>query len=311
MENLFYQELIRILPQEQIKQKELLCNHTTLHIGGEADYLVTPSSINEIKDIISLCKRCNLTFFIIGNGSNLLVSDHGYRGLIIKLGDDFSTVNIEENGMVRAQAGVLLSKLSGDIARSSLTGFEFAAGIPGTLGGAVTMNAGAYDGEIKQVIVAAKVMDFEGNIREYTKEELQLAYRSSILQKKQLVLLEAVLQLQDGNSNEIFEKIRDLNARRREKQPLNEYSVGSTFKRPTGFFAAKLIEDAGLRGYQVGDAAVSTKHCGFVVNKGNATAKEFMAVIEDVTRIVKDKFGVTLEPEVRFLGDFTQVNTQN
>lgn len=305
MDNLFLLGLKHILQEDQIKQRELLCNHTTLHIGGEADYFVIPFSIAEIKDIINLCKNQGIPYYIIGNGSNLLVSDKGYRGLILKLADNFSAIQIDEDGTVHAQAGVLLSKLANDIAKSSLTGFEFAAGIPGTLGGAVTMNAGAYDGEMKQVITKAKVMDMDGNVYEMTKEELKLGYRSSILQKNSLILLEAVLKLQQGNSQEILEKIHELNARRREKQPLNEYSAGSTFRRPTGYYTGKLIGDSGLKGYQVGGAAVSTKHCGFVINKENATAADFMAVINDVIRIVNEKFGVTLEPEVKVLGEFT------
>lgn len=303
MNNLFYQELKKIIPQDRLKLNERLSNHTTLHIGGEADYFVMPSSVEEIGEIINLSKSYEIPFYIIGNGSNLLVSDQGYRGLIIKLSDNFSSVMIKEDGTVSAQAGVLLAKLASDIAKNSLTGFEFAAGIPGTLGGAVAMNAGAYDGEMKQCIMKATVMDMEGNISVLSKEELELGYRTSILQKKSLILLEADLKLNQGDSAQILDKIRELNARRREKQPLSEYSAGSTFKRPTGYYAGKLIEDAGLRGYQAGGAAVSTKHCGFVINKENATAADFLKVIHDVIKTVYEKSGVTLEPEVKFLGE--------
>jgi UDP-N-acetylmuramate dehydrogenase len=239
----------------------------------------------------------------MGNGSNLLVSDKGYRGLILKLGEDFSSILLEEEEYVTAQAGVLLSKLANVVARGGLTGFEFAAGIPGTLGGAVTMNAGAYDGEMKQCITGAKVMDEEGNIHILNKDDLELEYRSSILQKENYILLEAEMKLSVGNVQEILEKIHQLNSLRREKQPLDQYSAGSTFKRPQGYFAGKLISDAGLRGYQVGDAAVSEKHCGFVINKGNATAKDFLAVITDVSDKVRDKFGILLEPEIKYLGE--------
>lgn len=302
LENHFYQELNRILPENRIKQKEDLKNHTSLHIGGEADYFVTPTGVEEIKAVLSLCRQENMPYYIIGNGSNLLVSDSGYRGLILKLGGNFSSISIKEDGTVIAQAGVLLSKLANEIAIAGFTGFEFAAGIPGTFGGAVTMNAGAYDGEMKQCITSAKVMDAEGMVYSLDKDELELGYRSSILQKKNYILLEAQLNLTTGNKEQIINKIYELNSLRREKQPLDQYSAGSTFKRPKGYFAGKLIHDAGLRGYQVGDAAVSEKHCGFVINKGNATAKDFLAVIHDVSAIVKEKFDVILEPEIKYLG---------
>jgi UDP-N-acetylmuramate dehydrogenase len=303
LEDHFYLELNRILPAEQIRLMECLKNHTSLHIGGEADYFVTPSETDQIRKVISLCKQKSLPYYIMGNGSNLLVSDQGYRGLIIQLGDKFSSVTIREDGTVSAQAGILLSKLANEVAKKSLTGFEFAAGIPGTLGGAVTMNAGAYDGEIKHCIVNASLMDGEGNIHTLSREELELGYRSSILQRIPYIMLEADLKFSEGDQTKIKARIHELNSMRREKQPLDQYSAGSTFKRPTGYFAGKLISDSGLRGYQVGDAAVSDKHCGFLVNKGDATAKEFLTLIQDVTRIVKDKFGVTLEPEVKYLGE--------
>lgn len=304
MEDLFYQKLTDILPKEQIKRKEAMENHTSLHIGGEADYFVTPVNNREIRDVLLLCKRENLPFYIMGNGSNLLVSDRGYRGLILKLGEDFASVDIKEDGTVTAQAGILLSKLANAVAEQSLTGFEFASGIPGTLGGAVTMNAGAYDGEMKQCLTGARVMDEEGNILKLNLEELKLGYRSSILQTKHYIVLEADIKLTGGDKSKIREKMNDLNRQRREKQPLDQYSAGSTFKRPVGYFAGKLINDAGLRGYQVGGAAVSEKHCGFIINKENATAKEFLSVIEDVIRIVEEKSGVRLEPEIKYLGDF-------
>jgi UDP-N-acetylmuramate dehydrogenase len=298
------QELIRILPKDQVRIREALKNHTSLHIGGEADYFVTPSTAEEIGAVLSLCKRVKMPYYIMGNGSNLLVSDLGYRGLIVKLGDNYSGISIREDGTVIAQAGVLLSKLANEIAAHSFTGFEFAAGIPGTLGGAVTMNAGAYDGEMKQCLTGVKVMDHEGTIIDLTKDELELGYRSSILQKHKLILLEAEMKLVKGDKQKIMDRIQELNSQRREKQPLEQYSAGSTFKRPVGYFAGKLINDAGLRGYQVGDAAVSEKHCGFVINKGNASALEFLSVVHDVIDTVNQKFGVTLEPEIKYLGEF-------
>lgn len=304
MEDQFYRKLILTIPQEQVKRKEPMENHTSLHIGGEADYFVMPSKTSQVGAVVCLCKKENMPYFIMGNGSNLLVSDLGYRGLIIKLGEEFSAVWMKDEGIITAQAGILLSKLANTAAEHHLTGFEFASGIPGTLGGAVTMNAGAYDGEMKQCLLSARVMDEEGNILELQKDDLELGYRSSILQKANYILLEADIKLVEGDEQLIRQKMNDLNAQRREKQPLEQYSAGSTFKRPQGYFAGKLINDAGLRGYQVGGAAVSEKHCGFVINKDHATAKEFLAVIQDVVRIVEDKFGVTLEPEVKFLGEF-------
>lgn len=304
MEDLFYQKLLCILPENRIKLKEKMENHTTLRIGGSADYFVTPAGTEEIIEIIRLCNEEGMAFYVMGNGSNLLVSDDGYRGLIIKIAEDYSEIWVKEDGTVTAQAGVLLSKLANVIAKNSLTGFEFASGIPGTLGGAVTMNAGAYGGEMKQCLTSAKVLDMKGNIFILTKDELELGYRTSILQKKNYILLEATMKFENGDQQEIFGKMQDLNRQRREKQPLEKFSAGSTFKRPEGYFAGKLISDAGLRGYQVGGAAVSEKHCGFLINKDNATAKDFITLIQEVIRIVHEKYGVTLEPEVRFLGDF-------
>ena len=304
MEDQFYQKLYQILPEGRIKLKEPMENHTTLRIGGPADYFVTPTGINEIKEIISLCKKDSIPYYVLGNGSNLLVSDQGYRGLIIHLEENFSEVSITPDGIVTAQAGILLSKLANLIAKQGFTGFEFAAGIPGTLGGAVTMNAGAYGGEMKQCLTGAKVLDTNGNILSLEKEELELGYRTSILQRKDYILLEASVKLSKDNSDDVFARMQELNRQRREKQPLDQCSAGSTFKRPEGYFAGKLISDAGLRGYQIGGAAVSEKHCGFLINKDNASAKDFLSLIQEVVRIVEEKFGVTLEPEVRLLGDF-------
>lgn len=304
MEDLFLNKLKNILENDRIMHKEPMSKHTTLHIGGEADYLVFPSILREIKDILLLCQASNMPYYIMGNGSNLLVSDSGYRGLVIKLGNKFADITVRDNGIVSAQAGVLMSKLSRVIAEHELTGFEFGAGIPGTLGGAVTMNAGAYGGDMKDCILSATVIDTEGKIYTIDNTGLQLGYRSSIIQKQNLCLLEAVMQFSKGEKEKIFDKIHDLNSRRQEKQPLEKFSAGSTFKRPEGYFAAKLINDAGLKGFQIGGAAVSDKHCGFLINKDNATAKEFMELIVEVKRIVEAKFGVRLEPEIKILGTF-------
>ncbi len=303
MEDLFYQKLIRMIPEEHIRLQEPMEAHTSLHIGGNADYFVTPVDIEEIKQLVMLCRQEKMPYYIMGNGSNLLVSDQGYRGLILQLGDEFSKIWHREDGCMTAQAGVLMARLANAAAEHSLTGLEFASGIPGTLGGAVTMNAGAYDGEMKQCLTGARVLDEECNVIELKKEELELGYRTSVLQKKNYILLEADLQLSKGDVAAIRQRMNELNAQRREKQPLEKFSAGSTFKRPTGYFAGKLISDAGLRGYRVGGAAVSEKHCGFLINLDHATAKDFLALIEDVVSIVEDKFGVRLEPEVKFLGD--------
>jgi len=302
--DLFLNGLKNIFLDKQIKQKEPMSKHTSLQIGGDADYMVLPYSIDEIKRVVLLCKSHNMPFYIMGNGSNLLVSDLGYPGLIVKLSGGFSNVEVSEDGIVRAQAGVLMSKLSNVIARYELTGFEFGAGIPGTLGGAVTMNAGAYGGEIKQVLLSATIIDREGEVKTFNNEALQLGYRSSILQKQDLCLLEATMRFNKGDKQEILDRIHELNSLRQEKQPLDMHSAGSTFKRPEGYFAGKLICDSGLKGFQIGGAAVSEKHCGFLVNKENATAKDFMTLIKEVIRIVDEKYGVILEPEVKFLGTF-------
>lgn len=302
MEDQFVQELKEILSEDKVKLKERMEYHTSLHIGGEADYFVTPSSIEEVKAVLLLCNQWRIPYYIIGNGSNLLVSDQGYRGLILKLGENFSEVTVDEEGLVKAQSGILLSKLSNEIAKHCFTGFEFAAGIPGTLGGAVTMNAGAYDGEMKHCLVSVRVMNSEGEILKLTNEQLQLGYRTSILQKENYIVLDAEMQFHLGEKEKIMSRIRELNGLRREKQPLEQFSAGSTFKRPTGFYASKLIHDAGLRGYRVGGAEVSQKHSGFLINKENATAEDFIGLIKEVTRIVEEKFGVKMEPEVKFLG---------
>ena len=305
MNEAFYQKLRMILDDRQIMIEEPLARHTTFLIGGPAWFLVLPESAREVVAAVKLCMTENMPYYIMGNGSNLLVSDKGYRGTIIKIGKSFGKIFIdEEKYTVRAEAGVLLSKLANEIAEHGLTGFEFAAGIPGTFGGAVTMNAGAYDGEIKQTIIEAVLLDKNGNILRLNKEELRMGYRTSIIQENHYIVLEAVFGLKAGMKEDILGKIKELNARRREKQPLEYPSAGSTFKRPAGFYAGKLIMDSGLRGYQVGNAQISEKHCGFVINKGGATASEVKTLISDVTEIVYNKFGVVLEPEVKLLGEF-------
>lgn len=294
--------LIRdIVPKENIYINEPMKNHSTFRIGGPADILAKPSDIKEIKDVYMACQAENEPCYIIGNGSNVLVSDDGIRGVVILLLDNYERIRVEGD-IITAQAGARLSKIGAAALRTSLTGFEFACGIPGTLGGACIMNAGAYGGEMKDILLSVTAMDKNGDIREYQPHEMQLGYRTSRFLKEGLIVLEAKLQLQKGNMSEIEAYMKDLAARRREKQPLEYPSAGSTFKRPEGYFAGKLIMDAGLRGYSVGDACVSEKHCGFVVNKGAATAEDVCTLMKDVSAKVKESFGVELEPEVRIIG---------
>lgn len=294
--------LIRdIIPEENIFINEPMKNHTTFRIGGPADILVKPSDIEQIKNVCMACRTENEPYMIIGNGSNMLVSDDGIRGVVILLLDNYDRIRVE-NDIITAQAGARLSKIGAAALRGSLTGFEFACGIPGTLGGACIMNAGAYGGEMKDILLGVTAMDKDGNIREYEPHEMQLGYRTSRFAREGLIVLEAKMQLQKGNQSEIEAYMKDLAARRREKQPLEYPSAGSTFKRPEGYFAGKLIMDAGLRGYSVGDACVSEKHCGFVVNKGAATAENVCTLMKNVSEKVKAEFGVELEPEVRIIG---------
>lgn len=309
MDNEFYIQLKSVLNESEIKINEPLSNHTTFKIGGSADYFVTPGSITEIASVISLCRSEKMPYYIIGNGSNLLVGDKGYRGVVIQIFRNLSYVYIEKEQEeltchVIAGAGILLSQLAFQIAEHGLTGFEFASGIPGTLGGAVTMNAGAYGGEIKDCIQCATVLDEAGKVIKLEKEQLDLGYRMSVVQKRGLIVLEAEFVLERGNKLEIQSTMKELNGRRRDKQPLEYPSAGSTFKRPKGYFAGKLIMDSGLSGYRVGDIMVSSKHCGFVINVGNGSAADVRKLISDVDKKVFDKFGVHLEPEVRFLGEF-------
>lgn len=307
MYKMFEEKIALLLQEEQIKRNEILAKHTTFRIGGPADYFLTPSCGEQVKEIVALCKEQNIPFYVLGNGSNVLASDEGYKGVIIHIGtgmDRWQKISDEnETVVITAGCGIMLAKLAKEVASLGLKGFEFAGGIPGTLGGAIAMNAGAYGGEIKDCILNAKVLTGDGEIRMLDKEELQLGYRSSVIQKEAYIVLEASFSFSKGEKKEIIEKMEMFNEQRREKQPLQYPSAGSTFKRPEGHFAGKLIQDAGLRGYRVGDLMVSEKHCGFVVNVGNGTAKEAKQLMKDVQRIVYEQFQVTLEPEVRFLGE--------
>jgi len=297
------QKLKAILPEENIVRNEPLAKHTTFKIGGPAEYFVTPENEDQLKLVIKVCKESNIPYYIIGKGSNLLVGDKGYKGVIIQIYKNFDLIKIDKN-IVTAGAGVMLSRLATQAAEHNLAGLQGECGIPGTLGGAVTMNAGAYGYEIKDYIISATVLNQEGEIFTLNKEELQLAYRTSIIQKNSYIVIEAVFELPYGNKEDILAEIAEFNRKRVEKQPLEYPSAGSTFKRPVGYFAGKLIMDSGLAGYRVGDIMISMKHCGFVVNVGNGTASEVRQLIEDVQHIVYEKHQVMLEPEVRIIGEF-------
>lgn len=291
------------LGSDNVKLQEPMSKHTTFRIGGPADFYLCPHSTKEVQQAVQICKEENLPYFILGNGSNLLVSDKGYRGVIIQLWKNFSDISVK-GCCITAKAGALLSKVAAEALEAGLTGMEFASGIPGTIGGAVFMNAGAYGGEMKDIIKEVKVLDDRGEVRVLSNEEMKLGYRTSIVKEKGYTVLSAVLELKKGEPSVIRETMEDLKNRRTSKQPLDMPSAGSTFKRPEGYFAGKLIMDSGLRGFSVGGAQVSEKHCGFVVNKGGATAEDVTALIREVQRRVKEKFGVELETEVRFLGEF-------
>lgn len=292
-----------IVGENKVLEQEPMARHTTFRIGGPADYFVELGSIEQIRAAIQVCREENLPWFVLGRGSNLLVSDKGYRGVILSIYKDFQKTEIQGE-TVTVQAGVLLTTLSGKVLDASLTGLEFASGIPGTIGGAVVMNAGAYGGEMKDIVRKVTVLDQDGEVRTLTCGEMQFGYRTSLAKKKGYIVLGAELTLKQGEKEKIREEMQALKAKRIEKQPLEVPSAGSTFKRPEGYFAGKLIMDAGLRGAAVGGAQVSEKHCGFVVNTGNATAADVRELMRRVQEKVEEQFGVHLEPEVRFLGEF-------
>lgn len=297
----FILSLIENLGNENVKINEPMKNHTSFKIGGPVDILVTPETYEQVQYVIKHSKDNKIPYFIMGNGSNLLVRDGGIRGLVIKF-CKLNKIRVEENRII-AQSGVLLSKVSNVAARNNLEGFEFASGIPGSIGGALTMNAGAYNGEVSQVVEGALVLGKYGEILNLSKEELELGYRASSILKNGYVVLEAVLKLKVGDSKSIYNRIKELTEKRKTKQPLEYPSAGSTFKRPQGYFAAKLIEESGLKGANVGDAEVSEKHSGFIINKGNASAKDILNLINIVQNTVKDKFDVELYTEVLIIGE--------
>ncbi len=297
----FNKKLKTVLDEQDLQVNVLMKDHTSFRVGGPADVYVTPKTYEKVKEVIKICIESNTPYFIIGNGSNLLVKDGGIRGVVINM----SKLNeVKADGeRVIAQGGALLSSASVQALKQSLKGMEFAHGIPGSVGGAVAMNAGAYNGEISQVIESALIVDKEGNIKKLSKEELELSYRMSAILKYDYVVLEATFKLEQGDYNAIKDRMDDLMNRRRDKQPLEYPSAGSTFKRPEGYFAAKLIEDSGLKGKKLGGAEVSIKHSGFIINKEGATAKEILDLISVVQQTVKEKYDVELSTEVRIIGE--------
>ena len=293
--------LQKLVGTEQVWAQEPMKKHTTFRVGGCARYLVEPGDVQQLSAVVNACREQKVPYYVVGNGSNLLVSDAGYNGVIIHLFKNMSEIRTEGNHMI-LQAGALLARAARTACREGLSGLEFASGIPGTVGGALVMNAGAYGGEMKDVVSRVTVLTSEGEPREYTKEQMAFGYRRSRLTEEAGIVLETEFTLHPGRTEEIQARMEELKEKRVLKQPLEYPSAGSTFKRPEGHFAGKLIEDAGLRGFRIGDAQVSEKHCGFVINRGNASASEIAEVIRQVQDRVYAHSGVRLQTEVKFLG---------
>ena len=298
---IFLEKLCRTVGEQGVKRDEPMKKHTTFRIGGPADIFITPEDESQFLAAVRLCRQEGMPYYILGNGSNLLVSDSGYRGAVIETEKALS--RLEADGeTLKAGAGILLSALAKEALRLSLTGLESASGIPGTLGGGVVMNAGAYGFELKDVLESVRLLDREGNVRTVPAGELKLGYRYSTIPETGSIVLEAALRLKKEDPEAIRARMEELAAQRKSKQPLEYPSAGSTFKRPEGYFAGKLIDDAGLRGFQVGGAQVSEKHCGFVINRGDATAEDVMELCRQVQEKVFQKFGVRMDMEIRKLG---------
>lgn len=301
--------LKEIMKDGRLLENEPMAKHITFRTGGPADWYAYIENVEMLQRVIALCKQFDVPYYVIGNGSNVLVSDAGIRGVVLRLSGEFDEITLNESvpeGICRitAGAGAMLSRLAMAAGKKGFTGLEFAGGIPGTIGGAVLMNAGAYGGEIKDTLRAVEVLTEDGTIQRLSTEELNLSYRHSVLMETGGIVLKAYFTLTIRPKIQIFATMESYKKARQEKQPLEFPSAGSTFKRPTGYFAGKLIQDAGLKGYQIGGAMVSTKHAGFVINAGDATAKDVCGLIAHITKTVREQFGVTLEPEVRFLGEF-------
>lgn len=302
MSDIFYEYLVEILGEENVLLNEPMCHHTTFKVGGEVDYFLKISTKEQLKTVIKYLKKIEIAYFVLGNGSNLLVGDKGYRGVILDL-SGLKQIKTNEK-RVTAEAGALLSGIAKAALEQELTGFEFAAGIPGTVGGAIVMNAGAYNGEMKQIVENVTVLSDTGEELVLDNDTMEFGYRTSVIKNKPFIVLSVTFLLESGKHEVILDKMQDLGKRRREKQPLEFPSAGSTFKRPEGNFAGKLIMDAGLRGKSIGGAKVSEKHCGFIINEKNASAADILELIEEVTERVNEVYGITLEPEVIRLGDF-------
>lgn len=299
-----YKELKTVLEEicgaDQVYADEPMSRHTTFRTGGPAALYVIPSDEKQLSDVVKSCNATGIRYYVIGNGSNLLVRDEGFDGVIIEIGKRMSGIDIDGDELT-AQSGAALAVIASAARDAGLTGLEFASGIPGNLGGACVMNAGAYDGQMKDVLVSVRLMDRDGEFFEENADGVDLSYRHSNIPERELTVVSAVMKLQKGDKEEISSKMKELNARRTQKQPLEYPSAGSTFKRPEGYFAGKLIQDAGMQGYSVGGAQVSEKHAGFVINKGGATAGDIISLTGDVIRVVREKFGVTLEREIKIL----------
>ncbi|MBR4815834.1 MAG: UDP-N-acetylmuramate dehydrogenase [Lachnospiraceae bacterium] len=307
MDKKIINDIKKLCGEDKVFENVKLSEYTSFKTGGPADCLVRPVTIDELKKVTDYVRKNNIPYYVIGNGTNMLAADEGFRGVIIALKDmsgeiSFSDTQDDDTVAVTAYAGCTLARLSAEAASKGLAGTEFASGIPGSIGGAVVMNAGAYGGEIKDILEYADVLDESGNILRLKNEDLGFGYRKSIIQEKNYIVLMVSFLLKRGDEKTIKAEMRELNERRREKQPLEYPSAGSTFKRPEGLFAGKLIEDSGLKGYRVGDAQVSEKHCGFVVNRGKATSSDIYKLIGDVIGIVYEKTGVQLDPEIKLLG---------
>ncbi|MDO5718712.1 MAG: UDP-N-acetylmuramate dehydrogenase [Tissierellia bacterium] len=285
-----------------VLKDEDLKNHTTFKIGGPCDLMLLPKSYENVRDIVKYLRDEDIPFMVLGNGSNLLVKDSGLRKVVIKIADNLSNIRLDGNKIV-AQAGAQLTTTSKFAIENSLEGMEFSSGIPGNIGGAITMNAGAYGGEMKDIVSSVKVIDINNEIRDFSCEQMHFGYRKSRVQEEGLIVLEAIFELNHGNYEEIYAKYKDFHDRRNSKQPLDYPSAGSVFKRPEGYYAGKLIEDSGLRGYRYKNAMVSEKHCGFIVTDGESSYEEVSKVIEHVKEVVYEKFGVKLETEIKIIGD--------
>jgi UDP-N-acetylmuramate dehydrogenase len=297
-----YKKIKEIIPEERLYWQEPLSAHTTFKVGGPADLLVVPQTIGEIKELLRICNTENIPYVVLGLGSNIIFRDKGFRGVVIKLGHSLKSVYITGEEIM-AEAGIRLSELSKKAAAHSLSGLEFAEGIPGSVGGAVVMNAGAYEGEMSQVLTAVSALNTKGELGTFYPEEMAFGYRSSIFQKGDWIVVSALMKLSVGKREQIEARMKKYARLRREKQPLNLPSAGSVFKRPTGIYVGPLIEKMGLKGFRIGDAQVSTKHAGFIVNCGQASAQDVIDLIKHIQHRALNEYNISLEPEVRIIGE--------